>query len=330
MVNKIHLHTIDKSNYEKNRKCWDGIDMAYILFELILIYSLINIIGARVFISKWNALVPVFTYLLLLFCLSIFVMKHRNKSGDKSNWSGEEILEVIKIALAGNSVYFFCVGIQESIGDSIAVLAIHLSLYLGFAISLDKLLTVERWKDILEAFKGVMPKKQFIWPMVITCTIFGIMGICFSYTMTCLVIILIFAVSLVPICIFLLWRKKQFKLMHTQLKTRCDGKRALILHAGVNYAFYQFLKNDVEFFDVVDSLEDSIDQYDLIVVIYTFYDDAMKEIIVDNIRRTLKTDGEILDLFVGKNRGRSRLCVWLGAPMCWRKFESIDAYCKEF
>lgn len=330
MVNKIHLHTIDKANYKNNCKFWDGTDMAYILFGLMFIYSLINIIGEIVFISKWKALVPIFAYVLLLFCLSIFVMKHRNKSGDKSDWSGEEILEVIKIVLAGNSVYFFCVGIQESIGDSIAVLAIHLSLYLGFAISLDKLLTVERWKDILEAFKGVMPKKQFIWPMVITCTIFGIMGICFSYTMTCLVIILIFAVSLVSICIFLLWRKKQFKLMHTQLKTRCDGKRALILHTGVNYAFYHFLKKDVEFFDVVDSLVDSIEQYDLIVVIYTFHDDAKQEIIVDNIRRTLKTDGYILDLFVGKNSRRGRLCAWLGAPMYWREFNSINEYCKEF
>lgn len=325
---KCELFKISNTEDENEIKFWNGVDVFMRVFIPIMLYSTVNIITELVFHDKWSRFVPLLTYIFLLFSISFFIMRYKNKGNQKIKLLEIEMIEIIKLALAVNGIYFFCSGIRDDAQDAFYLAATNFSLYLGFTISLEQLLKVKTWKDIVRCFLEVLPKKNFTLVMLSLCSVFGVLGICSKKTFVFVLMIIVCIFSIILLLALYAWRRREIELMCEKLVNEYSKKRILILHAGGNFAILKKIKEIIISLKDIDSLKENINQYDVVVVLDTFYGEDKKKVVLDSIKMSLKKNGLIIAPFIGKNKKRSIFRAWVGAPKHDTKFKSIEEFVK--
>lgn len=328
MDNKIEILKIVNTGDENEVKLWDRAEVFIHVFVPIIFYTALNTIIENIFRGKWGEFFPLATYTLLLFGISFFVMKYRKRRNKVFKLTEVEIVEIVKIVLALNGTYFFFAGIRDNGGDAFAMAATNIALYLGFVISLEQLVNVKTWKDIVKCFLNILPKKQFSLPMLIFCFVFGFVGFYLDKLMVCILlsIISVFTVTFVVMFVLCMWRKNAINNMCEKMVHRYNNKKMLILHAGVNQVILRKVIKEITSIREITSLKENKNYYDVVVVLNTFSGRDKKLEIFDRIRIALKTDGIIADPFLCSHKKRSKFCAWFGIPKSLTEFNSIDEY----
>lgn len=323
------------SYYEDNRfPSVEFMNMIEIFPQMIGItafYLLINLVISEIFGNIISLCFPMFSYIAMLFYSKLFIKSVKNNFQSEFKLSEKVVSAVFLFALIVNSIclFMFCITCEEPSQSKLySEMAINsLMLYIGFAVSLEKLFANEENSII----------SQILQPFTDISIVFGNYSRGFIIAIVCIVLVtnyhtalLLMLFTSILLMITIKCGNKRTKSYASIIINKYHSKRILFLQLGPANASCKVMKRELaEYIIEIKNYENLSDiNYDVVIVLNTLKDNRQESIKEFFNMLALNENGIVLDPFICGMKKINFLVAWLGFPISTKKENSQENYVK--
>lgn len=324
MGNNIKHLTLYKNEQFPSLKFMNMLDIFPSVFIPSSLYLLINgIVTVLPLDAATNAAVMLFTYMLMMSIASKFVKKIAIGKGDCFVLRSEEIAAVFLLVLLANAV---CLAVLSFFLREIVYLAlaiVSISLYVGFAVSLEKVFEHDEKKPFLNQLKKPFYDTKLNikgWRNILIGVLCLIGFVLLNYA-----VVLLALIAALAFIVIIEKSKRKMKKLGENILSESQGKAVLLLQFGPSNATINAARKQLnEFCDNVTSLNEQ--DFDLVVVFNTLHKQR-EAILEESLRQVnLKEGGSVIDPFYAKKKRNGFIAAWIGMPISTRRWNSIGEY----
>lgn len=339
--NKLKI-TIDlisfKKEYGKN-KTETILNIGELLWKLpilICFYTTVCTMTTEVltnYISNiWVSLVGLISNIGLLVGMAILVRGYiKCYSKKESKLKIEQIMAIIDMTLLIHATYFLVAGILKDSSISFGMALTNITLYIGFAVSLEDLLDIKSLKDFLCCFYKPFSNIKLSKKWWLTISIFFILIVLFLilclYKFTLIIVCVLLIVLLLSSIVLSTVRKNRLKKFADYLAAIFPENNVLILQIGADYVVIKSLiKIWVQQYLVDDVYDPHIEKYDMIVILNSLSNKSDYICYFEQIKDKVKRDAIIIDPFLNKRGKKKKIAAYLGIPVSTNSKYSTEEY----
>lgn len=320
----IAVNTKDDSIINKLANTGDLFSF-FIIFPFV--YTLFTIIiNEKIADSLLNTVANLILNIFMLLFPSFVVLSYKKKNKEV-NLSGKEISTIFTLSIAMNVVYLISYCVKDI--SSAMILVINLTLYTGFAVSLEDAFSIKRKREFLFCF--FKPLFDFgirindWWKVAIAVVLLSVIPWIDFRILVLIFIVLIFTI-LVVASVLQKIRKRSVSIFCNEIIKFSENKHVLLLRFGPSNAG---IKRIIETFDSLE--EKSVKhicrkKYDALVILNTLTKIEDSIPYIENMCKQLKPDGKIIDPFISKNNKRCFLFYWFGIPASFFEHKKQKKY----
>lgn len=297
------------------------------IFPCVLIlnsaYLLINGIVTLIPNSVISSGIGLLTYIIMLYIAQKWIGKIKSNMQMDFKLENREISACFLLILLINGICLMALAYinRESLYCVMGI--ISLTLYVGFAVSLEKLfddgecsIKYQLLKPFFDVGFNVHPYKFFLISLV------AIFFIVYEY----IIVILVLIVSLVFIAI-VEYGKRRINNFFERIVNDFSSKKILVLQLGAENAAFKIVKKKLsECSEIVSGDEVNGNIYDMIIVLNTLRNERYKIVEKYLNKVSLCKDGIVIDPFFCGIYNLRFWSSWLGVPVSLRKKNTIKTY----
>ena len=340
-ITKIDLLSFEKERGKNNTAKFSNIgEVSWRLFIPSCLYTALSVIITTVlaeYISNvLSAFLTLAAYIVLLFSVSWLVLTYRNNCSEENfKLEKEHITAIFDIILLINAAYLLLSGLLIDSNIAYNMCLTNLTLYIGFAVSLDDLFDAKNFIGILCCFCSPFSKIKLnkkIWLIIGSVAFYIVLiQILCAYIIPLIIFCVILIILLLSLIFFNKIRKEKLKKFSHELVNLFEDNNVLILQIGADYVVIKSIEKALNTQMVISEISRiNIDKYNTVVVLNTL---RKKEHYVDYLNQIsdiIERDGVIIDPFITKQQRRSFLSAWFGIPISLTMWNSADEYIKTF
>lgn len=340
-ITKIELLSFEKESGKNSTAKFLNIgEVSWRLFIPSGLYTVLSVIITTVlaeYISNTlSAFLALVAYILLLFTVSWLVLTYRsNCSEGNFKLEKEHITAIFDVVLLINAAYLLLSGLSGDSNIAYNMCLINLTLYIGFAVSLDDLFDAKNFIGILRCFyspfsKIKLNKKMWLIIGSVALSIVLFQKLC-TYTTALIIISIIFIIILLSLISLDKFRKERLSNFSSELVTLFQKNKVLLLQIGTDYVVIKSIKNALDTQTEINEISQiSVDKYNMIIVLNTLRKKEDYICYLNQITEVIEPDGVIIDPFITRKQKRSFLASWFGIPLFNYKIKGKQNYSKIF
>lgn len=297
----------------------------FVIFPFVYTFLTI-IINEKIADTLFNAVANLILNILMLLFPSFVVLQYKKKNKEV-NLSGKEISTIFTLCIAMNVVYLISLCVKDV--SSAMILVINLTLYVGFAVSLEDAFNIKRKREILFCFFKPLAdfgiQKNDWLKVAIAVVLLSIMP-WIDFRILVLIFIVLFCTIFIAASVLQQIRKRSVSIFCKEIIKFSGNKHVLLLRFGPSNAG---IKRIIETFDSLEEKSEKYicrKKYDALVILNTLTKIENSIPYIENMCKQLKPDGKIIDPFISKNNKRCFLFYWFGIPTSFFEHKKQKKY----
>lgn len=235
-----------------------------------------------------------------------------------------------------NAAYLLLSGLLKDSNIAYNMCLTNLTLYIGFAVSLDDLFDAKNFMGILSCFSSPFSKIKInkrIW-LIIGTVAFSIVlfQILCAYIIPLIIFYVILIILLLSLILLNKIRKEKLKKFSNELVNSFEDNNVLILQIGTDYIVVKSIEKTLGAQTAINEISQiNIDKYNTVVVLNTLRKKEDYSCYLNQVSDIIEPDGVIIDPYITKQQKRCFLASWLGIPISKMGTEhSIEEYLQMF
>ncbi len=271
--------------------------------------------------NVWSTLLMLAAYVALLFAVAWLVLAYKNNCSEGNfNLEKEHISAIFDMVLLINAAYLLLSGLLKGSNIAYNMCLTNLTLYIGFAVSLDDLFDAKNIMGILRCFyspfsKIKLNKKLWLIIGMVAFTIVLFQILC-AYIIPLVIFYVILMVLLLSLILLDKNRKEKLEKFNNELVNLFENNNVLILQIGSDYVVIKSIKKTLGTQTSINEIsKSSIDKYNTVIVLNTLKKKEDYICYLNQINDIVEPDGVIIDPFITKQQRRSFLASWFGIPV---------------
>ena len=282
--------------------------------------TITNLLAERIS-NVWSTLLMLVAYVVLLFAVAWLVLAYKNNCSEGIfKLEKEHITAIFDMVLLINVAYLLLSGFSRGSNIAYNMCLTNLTLYIGFAVSLDDLFDAKNYMDILRSFyspfsKIKLNKKTWLIIGTVAVTIVLFQILC-AYIIPLVIFYVILTILLLSLILLDKTRKEKLKKFNYELVNLFGDNNVLILQIGTDYVVIKSIEKAIGTQIAIKEIsQSSIDKYNTVVVLNTLKKKEDYICYLNQINDIVEPDGVIIDPFITKHQKRSFLASWFGFPV---------------
>ena len=338
-ITKIDLLSFEKENGKNNTAKF--LNIGEIFWRLSIpgcLYTAFSVtvtnLLAECISNVWSTLLMLVAYVVLLFAVAWLVLAYKNNCSEESfKLEKEHITAIFDMVLLINAVYLLFSGLLKDSNIAYNMCLTNLTLYIGFAVSLDDLFDAKNFMGILRCFYSPFSKIKLnkkIWLIIGTVALSMVLfqKLC-AYTTALIVICIILIIILLSLISLDKFRKERLSSFSSELVTLFQKNKVLLLQIGTDYVVIKSIKKALDTQTAINEISRiNIDKYNMVVVLNTLRKKEDYICYLNQISEVIEPDGVIIDPFITRQQKRSFLASWFGIPLFNYKIKATQDYSK--
>lgn len=327
----------DKEGKIKTQKILNITDLYPCLMIYWIAYNILNTYIPKYFTEIVSAMLSVVMYSLLLIISSISVYRIKLKIQRKRHkdflLEPSQIAALFALTFLINAIYFFALYIFEQDSSMLIMTITNITLYMGFAVSLEELFNIKSIWDIGKCFLSPFARSGFTksdwWKFGLT--IILIVLFAFISVYNTLVFVLLIAGFLAFFIVLSKIRKRALRLFCESITPILKDESVLVWQRGniniVSKAIKHILLDLNIPFEPLHSENDvSTQEYNTIIILNSMNSKNDDLIYIEHLNKWITKETAIIDPFISKQMKKKNICTWLSIPNTHPQFLTLNKY----
>ena len=282
-------------------------------------------------------MLSVVMYSLLLIISSISVyrikLKIQRKRHEDFLLEPSQIAALFALTFLINAIYFFALYIFEQDSSMLIMTITNITLYMGFAVSLEELFNIKSIWDIGKCFLSPFARSGFTksdwWKFGLT--IILIVLFAFISVSNTLVFVLLIAGFLAFFIVLSKIRKRALRLFCESITPILKDESVLVWQRGniniVSKAIKHILLDLNIPFEPLHSENDvSTQEYNTIIILNSMNSKNDDLTYIEHLNKWITKETAIIDPFISKQMKKKNICTWLSIPNTHPQFLTLNKY----
>lgn len=315
----------DKEGKIKTQKMLNITDLYPCLMIYWIAYNILNTYIPKYFTEIVSAMLSVVMYSLLLIISSISVyrikLKIQRKRHEDFLLEPSQIAALFALTFLINAIYFFALYIFEQDSSMLIMTITNITLYIGFAVSLEELFNIKSIWDIGKCFLSPFTRSGFTksdwWKFGLIIILIVLSAFISVYNT--LVFVLLVAGFLAFFIVLSKIRKRALRLFCENITPILKDESVLVWQKGniniVSKAIKHILLDlNIPFEPLYSENDVSTQEYNTIIILNSMNNKNDDMTHIEYLNKWSMKETVIIDPFMSKQMKKKNICSWLSIP----------------